>query len=51
LDDSAVVATSAWLWRGFGFTTLDELSGPGEPACADVDGDGRLDPVIERSPR
>jgi len=47
LDDPAVVATSAWLWRGFGFSTLDELSGPGVPACADVDGDGRLDPVIE----
>jgi poly-gamma-glutamate synthesis protein (capsule biosynthesis protein) len=50
LDDPAVVATSAWLWRGFGFDTLDELPGPGVPACADVDGDGRLDPaIVERS--
>lgn len=50
LDDPAAVASSAWVWRGFGFVPLEELTGPGVPACADVDGDGRLDPVIgERS--
>jgi len=47
LDDPAtVVATSAWEWGGFGFTPLAELPGAGIPSCADVDGDGRLDPTI-----
>ena len=50
LDDPAVVATGAWQWGGFGFLTLPDLPGPGSPACADVDGDGLLDPlVLERS--
>ncbi len=52
LDDPAVVATGAWRWSGFGFTQLPDLPGPGIPRCADVDGDGRLDPIIlERSRR
>jgi hypothetical protein len=52
LDDPTVVATGAWLWGGFGFVTLPDLPGPGTPACADVDADGRLDPlVLERSTR
>jgi hypothetical protein len=52
LDRPAVVATSAWRWGGFGFVPLPELSGPGVPACADVDDDGALDPIVlERSPR
>lgn len=52
LDRSAVVATSAWRWGGFGFVPLPELSGPGLPACADVDDDGARDPIVlERSPR
>ncbi|MBI4172189.1 MAG: CapA family protein [Actinobacteria bacterium] len=52
LDDPAVVGTGAWRWGGFGFTPLADLPGPGAPACADIDGDGRLDPVVlERSPR
>jgi hypothetical protein len=46
LNGRAVVATGAWQWRGFGFSPLAALPGPGRPACADVDGDGRLDPVI-----
>lgn len=47
-----VVAAGAWRWGGFGFLSLPELAGRGRPACADVDGDGRLDPlVLERSPR
>ncbi len=50
LDDPATVATGAWLWRGFGFTSLPDLPGAGVPACADLDRDGRLDPVVlERS--
>jgi poly-gamma-glutamate capsule biosynthesis protein CapA/YwtB (metallophosphatase superfamily) len=52
LDDPTVVGTGAWRWGGFGFTSLPDLPGPGVPACADVDGDGRLDPLaLERSPR
>jgi hypothetical protein len=46
LNGSAVAGTGAWRWRGFGFSTLPTLTGPGRPGCADVDGDGRLDPVI-----
>ena len=46
LNGTAVVATGAWVWRGFGFSPLPDLKGRGSPACADVDGDGRLDPVI-----
>ena len=46
LDDPAVVATGGWVWQGFGFTVPAELAGPGTPGCIDVDGDGRLDPVV-----
>jgi len=46
LDDSAIVAASAWTWNGFGFDTAPDLPGPGTPACADIDGDGITDPVI-----
>jgi hypothetical protein len=46
LDDPSLVATSAWVWNGFGFTTSPTIPGGGTPACADVDGDGRTEPVI-----
>jgi poly-gamma-glutamate synthesis protein (capsule biosynthesis protein) len=46
LDDAAIVATGGWVWQGFGFAVPTELAGPGTPGCVDVDGDGRLDPVI-----
>ncbi len=46
LDDGAIVATGGWVWQGFGFTVPAELAGTGMPGCTDVDGDGRLDPVI-----
>lgn len=50
LVDDALVRTGAWRWGGFGFVTLPDLTGPGTPACADVDGDGASDPlVLERS--
>jgi poly-gamma-glutamate synthesis protein (capsule biosynthesis protein) len=52
LEGPVVVATGAWRWAGFGFVPLPELRGAGDPACADVDGDGALDPlVLGRSPR
>ncbi|MGZ8612941.1 MAG: CapA family protein [Actinomycetota bacterium] len=46
LDRTAVVAASAWRWGGFGFVPLPELTGSGVPSCADVDGDGALDPLV-----
>jgi poly-gamma-glutamate synthesis protein (capsule biosynthesis protein) len=46
LDDPAIVAGGGWVWQGFGFTVPVELPGQAVPACSDVDGDGRLDPVI-----
>jgi poly-gamma-glutamate capsule biosynthesis protein CapA/YwtB (metallophosphatase superfamily) len=46
LNGSAVVGAGAWRWRGFGFSPLADLAGRGRPACADVDRDGHLDPLI-----
>jgi poly-gamma-glutamate synthesis protein (capsule biosynthesis protein) len=46
LDRPRVIAADAWIWRGFGFAPIPDLAGPGVPTCSDVDGDGRLDPVI-----
>jgi hypothetical protein len=52
LNSPTIAGTGAWKWGGFGFTPLADLPGTGKPACADVDGDGRLDPlVLERSSR
>lgn len=48
LDDVQVVAGGAWRWNGFGFATAPELPGQASPRCADVDGDGRTEPVIGR---
>jgi len=48
LDADAVIATAAGVWTGFGFVADAELPGPGTVACADVDHDGRLDPVVLR---
>jgi len=46
LDGSEIVAAGAWRWGGFGFVPLPDLSGVGVPACADVDDDGLLDPLV-----
>lgn len=46
LDDPQVVATGAAIWEGLGLRSIAELPGPGTPGCADVDGDGALDPVV-----
>jgi hypothetical protein len=46
LDDPATVGTGAWAWHGFGWVTAPDLPGPGTPACADADGDGRTEPMI-----
>jgi poly-gamma-glutamate synthesis protein (capsule biosynthesis protein) len=43
-----IVATGVLEWRGFGLSTAPVLEGPGTPACADVDRDGLLDPVVLR---
>ncbi len=44
-DATTTTALGAWRWSGFGFTTAPELPGAGRPACADIDGDGSLDPL------
>ena len=46
LDAAEVVATGAWRWWDFGFVMPPELPGGGRPTCADIDRDGRQDPVI-----
>jgi poly-gamma-glutamate synthesis protein (capsule biosynthesis protein) len=46
LDDPTIVAAGAWRWGGFGFLPLPDLERPAVPGCADVDADGRLDPVL-----
>jgi hypothetical protein len=46
LDAPQVVAGGAWVWDGFGFRTAPILPGPASPACADIDHDGRSDPVL-----
>lgn len=46
LDDSTTIATGAGVWSGFGFVLGPELAGPGAIGCADVDGDGTLDPIV-----
>jgi len=54
VDTHDRVAAGAILWGGFGFTSLPglpDLPGAGDPACADVNGDGRTEPVvINRTP-
>lgn len=49
IDDLAVTGTGGWTWSGFGFSVAPTLPGPGEPGCADVDGDGKTEPVIRRN--
>jgi len=52
LNNRSIAGSGAWRWGGFGFAPLADLPRSGKPACADVDGDGRLDPLIlERSSR
>ncbi len=46
LEDPEIVAAGAWRWGGFGFLPLPDLPGFGTPGCADVDGDGTLDPIV-----
>jgi poly-gamma-glutamate synthesis protein (capsule biosynthesis protein) len=50
LDADRIIATGAGVWSGFGFVLGAELPGPGSIGCADVDGDGRLDPVVTDRP-
>jgi poly-gamma-glutamate synthesis protein (capsule biosynthesis protein) len=46
LDHPAVVSAGAAVWRPVGLDPATSLPGPGTPGCADVDGDGRTEPVI-----
>jgi poly-gamma-glutamate capsule biosynthesis protein CapA/YwtB (metallophosphatase superfamily) len=40
-------ASGAWRWRGFGFAVTPILNHDAIRGCADVDGDGRTDPILE----
>lgn len=49
VDATDRIAAGVSVWGGFGFTSLPglpDLPGPGVPACADVDGDGRTEPIV-----
>lgn len=46
LDDPAIVGLGGWAWNGFGWDEAADLDGGGTIGCADVDGDGLLDPVV-----
>ncbi len=46
LDDAAITSGGAWTWDGFGFRTALALPGPALVGCADIDHDGRSDPVL-----
>jgi hypothetical protein len=46
LEESAIVATSAWRWQGFAFLPLPDLNGRGRPTCIDIDGDGRTEAAV-----
>lgn len=50
-DGGTGVAAGAGTWHGFGFLLAPELPGAARVGCADIDGDGILDPVVlRRSP-
>ncbi len=40
--------SGAWTWHEFGFAVAPDLTGMALPGCADIDGDGHLDPVARR---
>ncbi len=46
MDDEVIIAGGAWIWDGFGFRTASVLPGSAMPTCADIDHDGRTDPVL-----
>ena len=46
LDDARVIAVGGGVWSGFGFILEAELAGDGTIGCADIDGDGRTEPVV-----
>jgi poly-gamma-glutamate synthesis protein (capsule biosynthesis protein) len=46
MDDSTIASGGAWFWDGFGFRTAAVLPGAATPTCADIDHDGRADPVL-----
>ena len=46
MDDSGIAGGGAWFWDGFGFRTASVLPGATTPTCADIDQDGRADPVL-----
>jgi hypothetical protein len=40
------VFSGAWTWRNKTFAVATDLPGFATPGCADVDGNGFLDPVL-----
>jgi poly-gamma-glutamate synthesis protein (capsule biosynthesis protein) len=48
LDARATTSAGAWIWADFGFDVNSDLPGAATPGCADVDGDGMMEAVLER---
>ena len=46
MSDPTIRSGGAWFWDGFGFRTAPLLPGATTPTCADIDHDGRADPVL-----
>jgi poly-gamma-glutamate capsule biosynthesis protein CapA/YwtB (metallophosphatase superfamily) len=46
LAEPGVVGGGAWFWDSFGFRTAPVLDGAATAACADLDGDGRTEPLL-----
>ncbi|NIA24213.1 MAG: hypothetical protein GWP04_01445 [Gammaproteobacteria bacterium] len=49
-ETDGVVASGAWRWRGFSFLIAPTLDRDAALGCADIDGDGRTDPILFSRP-
>ncbi len=49
VSDDGTPAFGGWRWQGFGFIVAPTLTWNAVVGCADVDGDGMTDPIVEQS--